>query len=338
MTNTDSIAKLDDIDRQLLHRLDRNSRCSIAELSRAMNLGRDRITYRLERLYSSGVLKACTTTINPYQFGVIVYKTYLQVENNPPRIAQFLKFLSEHPRVYWLAECDGRWNVMIAVFARTPKEFHSIQDDILSQFSDIIIGLAVYTLIDVWNFRKRYFIGNATGNEWFFFGGPPGVSALDEIDFNVLRIMASNARIPTREIARQLDTTPTVIDYRIRKLEERGIILGYRTEIDLGRVGMTFFKTQLYLSTFDPREEDRILDFCKLNSHVATFIKQIGDCKVELELEVTDYYQLNRILDELRQRFPRLIRNIEVVMIKNQHFRWVPFDIVRTDGNDAAIK
>ena len=48
---------------------------------------------------------------------------------------------------------------------------------------------------------------------------------LDDTDREIVALLQSDARMANAEIARRLDMAPSAIFDRIRKLEERGIIL-----------------------------------------------------------------------------------------------------------------
>ena len=60
---------------------------------------------------------------------------------------------------------------------------------------------------------------------------------MNEIDKKILNIMQKEARISNAEIARQVALAPSAVLERIKKLEERGVIRGYATEIDAAEVG-----------------------------------------------------------------------------------------------------
>jgi len=60
---------------------------------------------------------------------------------------------------------------------------------------------------------------------------------INEIDTKILNIIQQDARISNAEIARQVELAPSAVLERIRKLEERGVILGYAAEIDANQVG-----------------------------------------------------------------------------------------------------
>jgi Transcriptional regulators len=55
---------------------------------------------------------------------------------------------------------------------------------------------------------------------------------IDGIDRQILGIVQQDARISNAEIARQVGLAPSAVLERVRKLEERGVIRGYRTDID----------------------------------------------------------------------------------------------------------
>jgi len=60
----------------------------------------------------------------------------------------------------------------------------------------------------------------------------------DEIDRKILGLLQDDARISYAELGRRVGlTTPAVIE-RVRKLEDGGIITGYRAGIDTAKVGL----------------------------------------------------------------------------------------------------
>src|SRR5690606_31444023 len=103
-----------------------------SDIARTVKQGRDRVEYRIERLQTEGILRTCTTSVNLHKLGFTIFKTYLRVENNKVRVPEFIRFLRDHPRVYWIALADGSWDLMIAIFAKNPQEFYEIHNKILS--------------------------------------------------------------------------------------------------------------------------------------------------------------------------------------------------------------
>ncbi len=317
--------ELDLSDRRILYALDHNSRQSYSSIAKKLRQGRDLIAYRIERLVARGILKHATVTINPYKLGLTLYKTYLKIEKGTQSYQELLAFLERHPRVYWIADCDGRWDLIFSTFARSAFEFHQIQNRIIAQFSDLILAFNVYSLVNVWMYRKNYLLGE--GSNYFFLGGAPSEYQLERLEWQILRLLARDARMPISEIAQKLKSTEMMVRYRIEKMEQAGLIAGYRIELDLAKLEMTFFKAQLYLRDYTEEAHKALREFCAAHPHITYYIEQLGECEVELELEVKSYLQYSEIINEMRLKFPKLIRNVETVLIRRAWFKWVPYDV-----------
>ncbi len=60
---------------------------------------------------------------------------------------------------------------------------------------------------------------------------------LDDIDQRILDILSTDARGPVAELARRVSLSKTPVQARMRRLEESGVILGYRAQLDPVRLG-----------------------------------------------------------------------------------------------------
>ena len=58
------------------------------------------------------------------------------------------------------------------------------------------------------------------------------VHSLDAIDWNILREMQENARIPFAELGRRVGLSTPAVAERVRNLQDAGVIVGYRAEVD----------------------------------------------------------------------------------------------------------
>lgn len=60
---------------------------------------------------------------------------------------------------------------------------------------------------------------------------------MDEMDFKILELLEQNGRISHEEVGKRLNISRPAIHQRVNKLEDKGIILGYRTNIDWSKTG-----------------------------------------------------------------------------------------------------
>lgn len=55
---------------------------------------------------------------------------------------------------------------------------------------------------------------------------------LDEVDLTIIRMMQDNARINNSELARELGMAPSAVLERVKKLEQKEVILAYHASIN----------------------------------------------------------------------------------------------------------
>jgi Lrp/AsnC family leucine-responsive transcriptional regulator len=60
---------------------------------------------------------------------------------------------------------------------------------------------------------------------------------LDNTDLQILQLMQENARISNVDMAKQLEMAPSAVLERVKKLEQKKVILNYTTSINPGALG-----------------------------------------------------------------------------------------------------
>ncbi len=120
---------------------------------------------------------------------------------------------------------------------------------------------------------------------------------LDNVDRKILSILQKNARISNAQIAREIGLAPSGIHERIKKLEQKGIITGYRACIDQEKLG---YGVTAFLFV---RTEDRVgsLTSAKQLAKIAE-VQEVyhiaGDDCYLVKLRCADNQDLGRLLRE----------------------------------------
>jgi Lrp/AsnC family leucine-responsive transcriptional regulator len=63
-------------------------------------------------------------------------------------------------------------------------------------------------------------------------------TSLDDLDWRILGELQENARITFSELGRRVSLTPPAVAERVRRMEDSGVVTGYRVELDHTRVGL----------------------------------------------------------------------------------------------------
>lgn len=118
---------------------------------------------------------------------------------------------------------------------------------------------------------------------------------IDDLDKVILNIIQKDARISNADIARQVNLAPSAVLERLRKLEERGLVCGYLTELNARQLGfgLTAF---VFVRTDDKHGEtaeilSRFPEVLEVH-HVAG-----EDCYL-LKVKTHDAEELGRLLRE----------------------------------------
>ena len=67
---------------------------------------------------------------------------------------------------------------------------------------------------------------------------PDATAELDRFDHAILRILSTDGRISATEISRRIGLSKSPTQARIKRLEEAGVITGYRAHLDPIRMGL----------------------------------------------------------------------------------------------------
>ena len=312
--------KLDKIDRKLLFELDKNCRISDTQLAKKIGRSREAARYRIKQLIKNGVIEKFITSINHAKIGITYYKIFLQLENIPEEKEKLFSYIGNHKKIPWHGICSGSWDYIIGISARSSLEFDEIKNDIFSRFKHLIIRKEIGVMVETKQYVKKYLTGEVY--EVKSFAGEIIDNKIDELDQKIMDVLANNARIPIAFLAREVGSTVSIVSNKIKNLEEKGIIIGYRVSIDINKLGLEFFKIILYYRYINKKEETRLLEYIKRLPQSIYYVKMIAPWDAELEVIVNNYHELNNVVDDLRKEFSEIIRNHEIVIINKEN--WLP--------------
>jgi DNA-binding Lrp family transcriptional regulator len=310
--------KLDKTDRIILTELDKNCRVPVTKLAKLARKSRQSIEYRIKRLVERGVITSFNAAINPHKMGFKIHKIYLQLRNIPKEKERLFAYLRTSGIVYWMGECDGAWDLIFAVFAKSDYEFYALKNELISGFGPIIVKSNYDALVDVKQYTKMYFTGEISKPTMF--AGEIVANRMSELDHAILGEIVNNARIPVTELASKVRANPAQVAKRLKKLEALGIIIQYRIGVDLDKLGLEYYKAIIHLDRYTKEDEKKLLEYLSSIQNLQYFIRNIWD--IEPELVVKDYHEYREIMGSVKAGFPLTIRNVEAVLMKTDE--WTP--------------
>jgi len=118
---------------------------------------------------------------------------------------------------------------------------------------------------------------------------------LDDTDWRILRELQQNARLPFAELGRIVNLSRPAVAERMRRLEEMGVIAGYRAEINLARLGYGIIAfVRLKVQT---EKLDAMASVIKGAPEVLECHRGIGDDSFVVKVVVSTLPHLESVLD-----------------------------------------
>ena len=325
--------KLDITDRKILAELDLNCRIPNSILAKKVHKSREAVKYRINQLMKNGVIQGFITSINPNKLGYYMFKVYLKLENIPDEREKFFEELKSSRDIYWLGISDGVFDAVFAILAKSIPEYFEKINHLLSKWDYLIVSKVLGTMVDTRQFNKKFFTDDKNG-EYVIFGGDKVNNEIDKLDTKILAILANDARIPVAELSRKTESSIEIVRGRIKKLEEKGIILNYRIAVDFNKLGLEFFKAIIYFRKLSKEDEKGLFEWMRTNPNSLYYIRSLAPWEVEFEFAVESYQHFNQIINDLRKKFPHVIRNYEhLIMI---YETWMPayIEMMKSTGKE----
>ena len=141
---------------------------------------------------------------------------------------------------------------------------------------------------------------------------------LDRRDVAILEALQDEARSTFTEIGKRVGLAPSSVHERVRKLEQAGVIKGYRAELDPASLGL-FVTALVSVTPLDPRQPDdlpdRILEFREVEDCHSV----AGEENYVLKVRTRTTGDLEEFLRRLRETAGVRTRTTVVLSIPFEH-------------------
>ncbi len=114
---------------------------------------------------------------------------------------------------------------------------------------------------------------------------------LDSLDWKILRELQADARLSYNELSRRVGLSSPTVAERVRRMEDAGVITGYRAEIDYARVGLPVMAMvqlrcepgRCLLKTTSPATYPEVVEMLKVSGPHCTVLKIVAASTAHLE-------------------------------------------------------
>jgi Lrp/AsnC family leucine-responsive transcriptional regulator len=310
----------DSRDRRLLYELDLNSRQPLSGLAKKLRLSKGAVAYRVRNLQERGVIKQFQAIVDTGKLGYTSFRLYLKLSGATPQKEQeIIDFLKRKEITMWLVSIEGEYDIGAAFLARSIGKMNALWKELLERYLNYIDERQFAILTRVRYFSRAYLAGLDQNDYEADFATEPEETDLDGTDMAILRLLARDARVPIIEIASKAGVTPKTVIARIRSLEKRGIIVGYRTVFDLDMLGYQYFKIDFRLHNLTQEKLRRFKGYILSHPNIIYEDEVLGGDDLEIEMQVASTQELNKILMGIRLNFAEIIRGYRTMLFTKEH-------------------
>jgi Lrp/AsnC family leucine-responsive transcriptional regulator len=141
---------------------------------------------------------------------------------------------------------------------------------------------------------------------------------MDDRDLQILAALQENARATFGEIAAAVGLSPSSVHDRVRKLEQAGVIRGYRAQVDPETIGL--YVTALVSATpLDPKQPDDLPERVLELAEVEDCHSVAGDENYILKVRTRTTSDLEDFLRRLREKAGVRTRTTVVLSTPFEH-------------------
>ena len=121
----------------------------------------------------------------------------------------------------------------------------------------------------------------------------------DEVDRALLRLLAADGRMSFADLARETGLSTSAVHQRVRRLEQRGVISGYRAIVDARSIGLPL-TALIDLTPLDPAAPDDIPDRLTDIEQIEACWSVAGDASYVVKVRVGEPADLEDLLARIR--------------------------------------
>jgi len=131
---------MDEKDKKLLNLLQKNSRESLTNLAKALNLSIDSTHKRIKKLQNSEIIHKFGIIIDPKKIGFdLITNIQIKLHNiSEDQLNKFISYLKTHKNVTTLIQTLGHFDITCVLIAENTEELEIISRNIRQKFKDLI--------------------------------------------------------------------------------------------------------------------------------------------------------------------------------------------------------
>jgi DNA-binding Lrp family transcriptional regulator len=313
--------KQSEANKKVLRILLENARLPISKISKKTGLSREIVTYSIKKLEKEGVIKSYVARINqPFFCEGIASVFFKLIKTNKQRSKEIISYLKNHNSVNWVAELCGNADLVVTILYKNSEDLANTASEITKFIGSNLKENDVSLYITEYKFsRKGLIYEKEEQYKPITFRGKVKEISLDEKDALMLSELSKNCRIKNSELATLINLSEDMVRIRIKKLEDKGIILGYTLVIDTNALGFESYYVGLKIENMIKEVSDKIRYYVSTNPYITFAARTAGRYDVVFTISTKNRQHFRDILSDINNKLGENVLNYEFLLNIDEH-------------------
>ena len=304
--------KIDSKDKKILYHLLDDSRQSLKTIGKKAVISKELTAYRIKRLKKNNIIKNYTIYTDLDKFGYTLLSIFYNLVKINPKIKnEIVDYFVKSKHTSYVSTIEGKFDFQVNYMIGYPYEYESLMEDVRRRFHKYLKYNFATAFIRGEDYIFPFLINdkiNTTKPSLTMWGKP--MVDIDSLDFKILLKLSENPNMQTKEIANILNSTISIVNYRIKKMIKENVITQYSINVDWLKLGYRFF--HLRISLTDYNKKHLILKYIRKNPYLKRIFNDlIHSIDIHCTLVLQNMEQLRKLIEDLTLKFPDYIDKIE---------------------------
>ncbi len=301
---------MDKTDLRILQELDKNPKLPLIKLAKKLRISQQVTDYRLKRIFKKKQITKLATIINLKSLGLEHYRVFFTFNSKKQYSdTKVFDYLRNKKEIYWAARIGGKFELLTVIFVKNFEEFDKFIDNFNHNFPGLIRGYKSCYVTEHYIYRHKYLSEDYSA---ITYGYNDKITTIDKLDNYILNKIKDNCRTSSLELSRNVNVSYKTIINRIKSLEKKRIILGYRMFLRCPE--QKPFIILFSFRDYSKKEEKRLISYLGMENKITQTLRLFGVWNIFIHIRMEDNELLQNFIIKLRSKFS-IIDNYEIIPV-----------------------
>ncbi|MBI2667729.1 Lrp/AsnC family transcriptional regulator [Candidatus Woesearchaeota archaeon] len=311
------IINLKESDIKLLTYIFHKPREPLTKMSKATNLTREQVEYRIKNYISSGLIRRSFPLLDYSKFSYNYFVGILLKFDKHSSAQVFIKNQSSNNNCISYGFVYAKYDIYMNCIFKDETELNKYLTDMIDISNGKITDYFIIKPYFVELYPLKYFNYNEK-DKYVFIESPSKERKLDKKELDILKILSIDYRIKIVEIAKKLNMSPELVVYKLKKLHKDKVIISSRVQFGMEKFGYYFTMLLLNIKNFSYYNQNKIKSFSRHYKHINNLIFTHSKPNCFIQVFHKDEKELRETINEIKNVFKEDLIDLEIMPIKEE--------------------